>query len=367
MSASRLIAKLRAKGLHNNILRVIASWLGRRSASVVLEGCRSQVFELFNMVFQGTVWGPALWNCFFEDARFAINAEGFDEVVFADDCNAFKAYSRQVSNDIILEDLRDCQASLHRWGLANQACFDPAKESFSIISTTDAHGEPSRILGIDFDAKLQMGSAIHACAVEASWKLRTIVRTRRFYTDAELVLFFKSHILSFIEYRTPAVYHAATTTLRPLDQILCNFLKQVNVSDMDALMHFGLAPLRTRRDIAMLGVIHRSVLGHGPAQFQNFFKLKPVTTRSRRRWHSKHLDDPREWASLGILSRSALGLVRVYNLLPQAVVDSASTSSFQRALQSLVRQRAHDGCTDWADTLSPRRDLLSHPLFGRGD
>ena len=40
---------------------------------------------------------------------------------------------------------------------------------------------------------------------------------------------------------------------------------------MQALIHFSLAPLECRRDMAMLGFIHRIALGKGPPPFQQFF------------------------------------------------------------------------------------------------
>ena len=47
------------------------------------------------------------------------------------------------------------------------------------------------------------------------------------------------------------------------------------MSDEGALFVFHLAPLSVRRDIAILGVIHRMVLGRGP-QFRELFKLAPL-------------------------------------------------------------------------------------------
>ena len=77
----------------------------------------------------------------------------------------------------------------------------------------------------------------------------------------ELIGHCKSHVLSVMEYRTPAIYHESTTSLRPVDQILRSFLRQLGVSGMAALVHFNLAPLSSRRDIPMLGLIHRTLLG----------------------------------------------------------------------------------------------------------
>ena len=66
-----------------------------------------------------------------------------------------------------------------------------------------------------------------------------------------------------------------------LDAIQTRFLKELGVSETEALMNFGLAPLRLRRDIAMLGVIHRSVLGKGPPQFQELFQRADASAPAR--------------------------------------------------------------------------------------
>jgi len=363
VSSERLLEKMGAKGVHRDVIQVVKSWLRGRTAMVVVDGAFSRPMRLADMVYQGTVWGPGLWNTFYEDARHAVNQHGFQEVVYADDFNSFKLFPRSASNYTISAELRQCQSSLHRWGRANQVTFDAGKEHLCIISTTDPQGDPFEILGVEFDLKLQMGLAVHACATSASWRLKTLLRTQRFYNDAELICLFKAHVLSYVEYRTPAIYHAATTVLRPIDHILDSFLRQVGVSPEDSLEHFRLAPLRTRRDIAMLGLIHRTLLGKGPVQFQRFFIKDPASVRTRRRRHTNHLVDPRDRPHLDVAGRSVLGLIRVYNLLPQSAIDCPSVACFQRFLQQLVRERMRQGRRDWADTLSPRLPLLTHPLM----
>ena len=75
------------------------------------------------------------------------------------------------------------------------------------------------------------------------------------------MLLYKAQLLSYVEYRTPAVYHASSSVLAPIDGIQRRFLRETCVTDEQALFVFNLAPLSVRRDIAMLGVIHRTVLG----------------------------------------------------------------------------------------------------------
>eukprot|EP00973_Karenia_brevis_P015631 2138066-Karenia_brevis.AAC.1 len=77
------------------------SWLRERKAQVVVEGAMSNTMDLNDMVYQGTVLGPMLWNAFFEDSRHAINKATFQEIVYADDLNADKEFQGNVSNEEI--------------------------------------------------------------------------------------------------------------------------------------------------------------------------------------------------------------------------------------------------------------------------
>ena len=125
-------------------------------------------------------------------------------------------------------------------------------------------------------------------------------------------------------------------------------MRQVGISELGAFFHFKLAPLRIRRDMAMLGLIHRSVLCCGTPVFERFSRLAAYPGRNSRRWHSKRLHDPREAHHTDILARSALGLIRVYNPLPEYVVQKTSVKEFQHSLQGIAMQRAQaQGARQW--------------------
>jgi len=97
----RLVAKLKKKGIHPKIVAVLCAWLQERFAHIVVGGVSSVEMALRHMVFQGTVTGPTLWNLFFEDARNAINECFFQEIIFADDLNAYRTFPSATQNSVI--------------------------------------------------------------------------------------------------------------------------------------------------------------------------------------------------------------------------------------------------------------------------
>ena len=368
VSAQRLTEKLTALGVPPDWVRLFSSWLRSREALVVVGGAYSKVMSLVDMVFQGTVWGPPLWNAFYKDARRAVRDAGFEEEVYADDLNAYKAFPTAVKNEELFEEGRRCQEKLHKWGRANQVCFDPTKESFHVFARTGGQGGNTELLGVNFDTGLAMDDAVRGLVQEVAWKLRVLQRSARFHTGRELVNLYKSRVLGYVEYRTPALYHATCTTLQQLNKVQDRLLRLAGVADLEALMHFNLAPLATRRDVAMLGLIHRTVLGKGPEHFQRFFVKAPqrgayqTRLQERQQRHGRQLVDPRGRTHLNCVRRSALGLVAVYNLLPAHVVRAETVKEFQTQLQELLKARAREGCEDWSETFSPRIPLYRHPL-----
>ena len=135
------------------------------------------------------------------------------------------------------------------------------------------------------------------------------------------------------------------------------FLADVGISSKDALLHFNLAPLASRRDMAMLGLIHRTVLRKGPGHFRQVFR---VTDDGSRRHRYTLLD---QGARSNLRSRSALGLIPVYNMLPADAVEHKTVSAFQANLQSMLKDRASSDVQDWEKLFSPRIPAAKHPLM----
>ena len=364
VDSHRLLEKLRQKGVSGSFLKVVSSWLEERTAQVVVEGAHSDIAGLNDSVYQGTVWGPPLWNVYFEDARKPVNKAGYTEAIFADDLNAFKSYDRNCCNDVLYEEMEYCQECLHEWGRANKVQFDAGKESKHVLHRQEPEGEDFQMFGVLFDTQLRMEQHLEGLTNRCRWKLKTLLRARRYFSEEQMVQQYKTHILPYLEFSTPAVYHATATALSKMDKLQTTFLKELGLSPLDALKKYGLAPLNTRRDIALLGVVHRTVLGQGPSQFAHWFFQVPAerhvysTRRQESRLkHGRQLHDYLDENQTALLRRSPLGLPRVYNGLPPATVACNTVKRFQTALQKQVLKEALTGNEEWEELLKVKPSL----------
>ena len=162
-----------------------------------------------------------------------------------------------------MEAIDKVQKELHRWGEANQVTFDATKESKHVFSRTDPLGPDFKLLGVIFDCGMEMTSAVQQLVGEVRWKSKMLLRSRRSFNTVDLIVQYKQQVLFFIEYRTPALYHATASVLGQLHRTQDSFLRELGIDRAAALMDFNLAPLSMRRDIALLGMLHRAALRDG--------------------------------------------------------------------------------------------------------
>ena len=369
----RLCSKLHACGLPSLAVAFLESWLENREASVIVSGSKSANMPLTNSVYQGTVLGPPFWNTFYADARFPVRELGFIETVFADDFNCWLGMRKDTSWELASAKLSECQANLHRWGAANRVVFDPGKEEFVFIRRRDAIGSDFRLLGVVFDPQLLMRKGARKIATEAGWRLKAILRARRYFSTPELVRLYKAHVLSYIESGTPGYFHASASNLDCIGRIQLRFLREIVLSEEQALLDYRLAPLQTRRCIGILGLLHRVVLGQVSGQIAELFQAAPVieipdNISSRARGglmarHSRQLLDRVKASSTDVFRRSIFGMVQCYNALPQFVVDAPNISCFQRELQAAVGNLVRRGRANWQDVFSDGRRYSSLQRF----
>jgi hypothetical protein len=355
VSSDRLVRKLFISGMHPKLFKLLCHWLHGRKSCVNVRGKQSGWNTLSNQVYQGTVLGPTLWNIFFADIGTAVNRCGFVHTTFADDMNAWAAIEPNIEPSACETILLELQSHVHRYGEANQMRFDPSKETFHYLHSTTGFSfseeQTFKILGCEFDARLLMHSAVRTIAVEAGWRLRSLFRSQRFFSSGKLMLLYKSLVLSYIESFTPAIYHTASSVIERIDRIQDRFLRRINLSQIDALLQYSLAPLPVRRDIAMLGILHKCGTRTAALEISKLFPSRPcafplpyplrVGFHLTRVSHGRQLHTDCSRLSTDRFKRSIFGLVSFYNSLPEWVVYLSSISVFQRVIQKAIQRLSH--------------------------
>ena len=365
VSCKLLLEKLEAAGVHGDMLLFLKSYLEARTSEILVNGSKSEEFILENTIFQGTVLGPRLWNVFFQDVSVA-PPKDFKETKFADDLNCFKSFDSTISNEVVMEELRECERMVLEWGKLNQVQFDALKSAFAIVHGAEGEGEEFRFLGSWIDTALRMESNVQKLLSRARPKVTALLRSARFYDRSEMIHQYKTHVLCHLELNTGSFYHALDTVLQPLDKLQTHFLKEIGLTPEQAFLEYNLAPLRARRDIGMLGLIFKCVHGLAHKDLQKLFPrcaTQPhgYETRRQSNLHGWQLDEDRPGTKHALLRRSIFGLTRVWNRLPKQAVSSATVSNMQKLLTQYARFSCWQGDTDWAELFSPRPVLLRAP------
>ena len=66
-------------------------------------------------------------------------------------------------------------------------------------------------------------------------------------------------------------YHAASTALHPLDRVQERLCRELGISHEAVLLRYKLAPLKSIRDMALFGLLHRVVLNEVSPQLAERF------------------------------------------------------------------------------------------------
>ena len=142
------------------------------------------------MLFVSTIWCSP-WAATLEyvfRARLTIREFWFEEVVFADDLNAFRIVPSSTSAGTAMNSVVYVQCELHKGGDANRVGFDVPKGSNHVHSLNDPLGPELKLLGVTFDCKLETENAVRSLTGKVKWKLQMLLRSRRSFHTTDLVI-----------------------------------------------------------------------------------------------------------------------------------------------------------------------------------
>ena len=343
-----LMAKLFSIGVPDFFLAFLDAYLSPRMGYVTVAGVLSDVFDLTNMVFQGTVLGPTLWNSFFSDIAFAASSGGGEGRLFADDLNVFKKFPLLVINAEVKANMASTQKEVHRWGYRNRVSFDSTKEHLMIIHPVHGEGMDFRLLGSLIDVKLSMSPVVQDILDRARPKIKSLLRTRGMYNHIQMFDQYKTHVWNLIEYHNGVLLHACASQLQRIDSMQRGYVQELHLTEESALIHYNFAPPCLRRDIGQLGFLHKRILGQCHEAIMAFFPRKPHVCP----WHDKQIESYLSMCTgrRALYERSIFQMVHVYNRLPQEVIDIDNISGFQACLTSMAKRRCIAGTSNWRQT-----------------
>merc|ERR1712217_162531 len=107
--------------------------------------------------------------------------------------------------------------------------------------------------------------------------------------------------------------------------------------------------------MAMLALLHRIALRVAPPQLIELFPLASPRHRNTRSSATRHFPRLLERSfHSDVFKRSLYGLVFIYHLLPDVVVQATSIKIFQHKLQKALLLAAKDGVKEWQRLFSPQ-------------
>ncbi|XP_063603574.1 uncharacterized protein LOC134779374 [Penaeus indicus] len=235
-----LLAKLQARGISSNLLRLFDNYLTGRTLKVVIGGQSSQKYPVEASVPQGSVLGPILWNIYIDDMlreHPEINA-------YADDCTLSVSYQRE-DHDAVATNMNSKLQAIYEWGSQWQVRFAPNKPQAMVISRSPAASGVMKdtilmnntalpledlisVLGIDIDSGLRFNRHVSRIRKTASLKVTALRRISHLLNPQGILTLYKSQIRPHLEY---ASQHQRTFSAR-VARLWNAFTSTIDVAEM---------------------------------------------------------------------------------------------------------------------------------------
>lgn len=350
ISHSILIDKLAMYGITGKLLEWFGSYLADRSFYVVVNGFRSEDYEISSGVPQGSHLGPILFVIFVNDISACfVHSTPF---LFADDLK----FASVIESSRDVQNLQSDVDALFEWCTANCMDLNTKKclhikvtrkiksipSSYSINNETLTESRHVKDLGVFIDSKLTFIPHMEHIIKKASGMLGFIIRNGRMFRKSKTkIMLYNSLVRSVLEYCSVAWRpHYATHSLR-LERIQKRFLWhlagrpswQCKISYEKTLERFQMVSLEKRRNKLDLMFLFKLLRNHTDCPLL-LSKIKFKVPFRYPRYKTKPLTTPRRRTKLG--SNSPLyRLSNMYNKLSDnADIHHDSMATFSKLTNS---------------------------------
>ena len=339
----RLLHKLKYYGVTNNTHGWISDFLGGRSQRVLLEGVSSELLPVTSGVPQGSVLGPLLFLAFINDLPDVVSPRSTVRL-FADDCVLYRKVKSKEDTAELQRDLDGLQQWEADWLME----FHPRKcqvlhvtnKKNVIKADYNIHGhvleetDTAKYLGVNIHHKLSWNHHIQMVVSKANSTYAFLRRNISMCPRETKVLCYNTLLRPVMEYASIIWDPHTNVNIDKLEMVQRRYARFVfhdyrRTSSVTAMLNqLNWATLHERRARAKVDMVFRMVNGlvDLPATL-----LIPAPAM---RGHSKKYLVP--FARVGIYQHSFVpDSIRLWNALPQRLVDIPSLGCFRNSLESL--------------------------------
>ena len=333
----RLLLKLKAHGIGNDVINWIEKWLTHRRQRVIVDGKISNWKSVLSGVPQGSVLGPILFLIYINDLEDDISSK---VLKFADDTKVF----RKVTNDTDKQSLQDDLEKLVKWSEKWQMLFNFGKckcihighgnmdEEYKMGDAVLGRTTQEKDLGVTFNADMKVSEQCGIAASKGNQILGLIRRTITYKEKHLIVPLYKAIVRPHLEYCIQAWRPYLKKDIDKLERIQRRATKMIpelrDLSYESRLLQCGLTTLETRRLRGDQIEVFKIVNGYEDVDRNMFFKLKEG---SRTRGHKAAL--VKEQCRLDMRKYSfSQRVINEWNKLPNDCVNASSVNMFKNRI-----------------------------------
>ena len=337
-----LLYKLKVAGVGGPIFNVLKNFLSERRQRVNVDSSFSHFKPVLSGVPQGSVLGPLLFILYTADMWHNLENK---LIAYADDATLYASINSHIDRvsvaDSLNRDISKIESWCQRWGMR----LNPTKSQSITVSRSRTvfpqHppllmdgsqitiSKSIKLLGVTLDNKLTFEEHLRVVSASIAQKTGLLRKCRKTLgnDDAVLKTFF-AFILPSFEYCMSVWLSAADCHLKLLDRALSRIrfiLPEANFN------------LKKRRLVGCLVLFYKIL--HNP-NHPLYIKLPGPYIQRRTTRHALSLND-RAFSAVFCrtdqFSKSFLPYIsKIWNELPNSVVDSPDLQSFKKAVNDLI-------------------------------